>query len=334
MRILVTGGAGYIGSHTVLELLQRGHDVAVFDSLELGHKESLDRIERKVAKKIPFYQGSLLDQEIFRKSVDDFKPVGVIHFAAYSLVGESMNAPLKYYHNNLVGGMNILKTLTECHVNYVVFSSTAAVFGQPDTVPISEDTVESPINPYGSSKLMFERIMRDVSQSSDLRFVALRYFNACGCEPDGLIGEDHTQETHLIPIIMDAALGKRPSVSIFGTDYDTPDGTCIRDYIHVLDLADAHIKALEYLSREKTSNIFNLGSATGFSVRQIIDEVKKVSGTDFQIQEAERRPGDPAVLIADSTKANTILGWKPTRSLDEIIKSAWAWETCKATYDY
>lgn len=334
MKILVTGGAGYIGSHTTLELLSQGHEVAIFDSLELGHKEAVEIIEKITNKKIPLYQGNLLNYNDIFSALEDFKPDSVIHFAAYALVGESVTDPIKYYRNNVYGGVNLIDSMIKNNVFNIVFSSTCAIFGQPEIVPISEDLPKNPINSYGSSKLMFERVLKDASDATKLRFVALRYFNACGADLEGRIGEDHTCETHLIPLIMDAALGKREAISIYGTDYDTSDGTCIRDYIHVFDLADAHIKALEYLGKENTSNVFNLGTAQGYSVREIINEVKKVTGKDFKIIEADRRPGDPAKLIADNTKAKIMLNWQPKYNLEQIIESAWKWEIGKGGYGY
>jgi UDP-glucose 4-epimerase len=334
MKILVIGGAGYIGSHTVLELLSQGYEVAVFDSLEKGHKEALDIIREKAEDNFPFYQGNLLNYDDINHAISDFAPEGVIHFAAYIEVGESVKDPIKYYTNNVEGGLNLLKSMRANNVKNIVFSSTAAVFGQPEEFPIKETTPKAPINPYGKSKLMFENILQDASDAYGLNYVALRYFNACGAQPDGFIGEDHEPESHLIPIIMDAAQEKRESISIYGTDYDTPDGTCIRDYIHILDLADAHIKAIEYMVRENKSDQFNLGNGTGYSVKEIIETVKRVTGKEFTVIESERRPGDPAILIADNTKAKEVLKWSPKYNLDDIITSAWRWESGKAKFDY
>jgi UDP-glucose 4-epimerase len=334
MKILVTGGAGYIGSHTVLDLLNRGYDVAVFDSLEVGHKESLDIIQEITGKEIPFYQGNLLNYDDIDNAIADFKPEGIIHFAAYALVGESVTDPNKYYRNNIVGGLNILDAMKNNGVQNLVFSSTCAIYGQPEIVPMTEDLPKAPINPYGDSKLMFEKVLENATKAYNIKFVALRYFNACGCEEQGRIGEDHTIETHLIPLIMDAALGRRESIAIYGIDYDTPDGTCIRDYIHVLDLSDAHIKALEYLKENGESTSINLGTSNGSSVREIIEAVKKASGKDFKVTETDRRPGDPAKLIANNQKAKQVLGWEPKYGLEEIIESAWKWETGKGKYNY
>lgn len=334
MKILVTGGAGYIGSHTVLKLMQENYEVAVFDSLEKGHKEALTIIEEIVGKQIPFYQGSLLNREEIDTAMESFKPDGIIHFGAYIEVGESVNDPLKYYQNNIVGGLNLLYTMKEHKVHRIVFSSTAAIFGQPEEVPIKETTAKQPINPYGRSKLMFEQIMDDLSHTSEFNYVALRYFNACGADLEGRIGEDHSPESHLIPLVMEAAQGKRAHISIYGTDYKTKDGTCIRDYVHVLDLADAHIKAIQYLVKEKKSDQFNLGSSEGYSVREIIEKVREITQKEFTVVESERRPGDPAVLIADNKKAKEILGWEPNLGLSEIIESAWTWEVEKGSYRY
>ncbi len=334
MKVLVVGGAGYIGSHTVLELLRKNYEVAVFDSLENGHQEALDIVQRITSKKISIYKGNLLNILEIRSAIEEFKPDSVIQFAAYIEVGESVKDPLKYYGNNVIGGLNLLAAMSEFGVNKIVFSSTAAVFGQPDEVPIKETTTKSPINPYGSSKYMFEQILEDSYKAYGINYVALRYFNACGCQLEGLIGEDHAPESHLIPLIMDAALGRRPSIAIYGTDYQTKDGTCIRDYVHVLDLADAHIKAIEFMVKKNRSDVFNLGSSEGYSVKEIINEVKKVSGKDFTVVESDRRPGDPAVLVADNKKAKEVLGWEIRYNLEAIIQSSWAWETGKGSYEY
>jgi UDP-glucose 4-epimerase len=334
MKVLVVGGAGYIGSHTVLELLCKNYEVAVFDSFENGHNEALEIVQKITSKELSIFKGNLLNILEIRNAIETFKPDCVIQFAAYIEVGESVKDPLKYYGNNVIGGLNLLAAMGEFGVNKIVFSSTAAVFGQPDEVPIKESTTKSPINPYGSSKYMFEQILNDSSKAYGMNYVALRYFNACGCEMDGHIGEDHAPESHLIPLIMDAALGKRESIGIYGTDYETRDGTCIRDYVHVLDLAEAHIKAIEFMVRENKSDVFNLGSSEGYSVREIIDEVKKVSGKEFKVIESDRRAGDPAVLVADNQKAKEVLGWEIRYNLEAIIESAWKWETGKGRYEY
>lgn len=332
MKVLVIGGAGYIGSHTVLALLQNNYEVAVFDNFINGHREAISILENTLRKRIPVYQGDIQNFKEINQALQDYKPDGVIHFAAFAEVGESVKDPLKYYRNNVQGGINIARALIENNIDKLVFSSTCAIFGEPEQIPITEDLTKNPVNPYGRSKYIFEQILADLSKATSLKYVALRYFNACGADIESRIGEDHNPESHLIPLTMDTALGRRESISIFGTDYDTKDGTCIRDYIHVLDLADAHIKALEYMEREQKSDVFNLGTAEGYSVREIIREVKSVSGKDFAVIETSRRPGDPAILIADNTKAREVLGWTPKFSLKEIIESAWKWETTKGSY--
>jgi UDP-glucose 4-epimerase len=333
MKVFVVGGAGYIGSHTVLELIRQNHEVAVFDSLEKGHIEALEIISEHTGYAIPLYKGNLTHASDINEAIAEFKPDAVIHFAAYIEVGESVKDPQKYYRNNLIGGLNLLSAMKENNVDKIVFSSTAAVFGQPDEMPIKETTTKAPINPYGSSKYMFEQILEDSSKAYGLKYVALRYFNACGAEMNGLIGEDHAPESHLIPLIMEAAQGKRAAISIYGTDYETRDKTCIRDYVHVLDLADAHIKALGFMQHEGKSDVFNLGSSEGFTVREIINEVKKVTGKDFNVIETDRRAGDPAILVADNKKAKEVLGWEIRYNLEAIITSAWKWETGKGSYE-
>lgn len=333
MKILVTGGAGYIGSHTVLSLIQKGYEVCVFDSLEHGHKQVLDIISEITGTQVKFYQGNLLDMSSISKAIEDAKPDGVIHFAAYLSVGESVSDPLKYYRNNIMGGVNLLEAMRSNGIKQIVFSSTAAVFGQPEEVPIKETTTKSPINPYGQSKLNFEQVLEDTRKAHGINYVALRYFNAAGAEPSGKIGEDHNPELHLIPIVLEAALGHRDAITVFGADYPTKDGTCIRDYVHVLDLADAHIKALEFMTKENKSETFNLGSAHGYSVKEVIEAVERITGKHVPVKIGERRAGDPAVLIADNTKARTTLGWEIQYGLDAIISSAWNWETGLNTYD-
>lgn len=334
MKIFVTGGAGYIGSHTVLELIKSGHEVAVFDNLVKGHREVIEILNNKLNTNIKFFHGDLVNLEDIEKALGEFLPEAVIHFAAFSEVGESVNDPNKYYKNNNYGGVNLLNAMRSRGVNKIVFSSTAAVFGQPDEIPIKETTEKNPINPYGRSKLFFEKILEDNEKAYGIKYVVLRYFNACGAELEGMIGEDHDPESHLIPIIMEAAKGERDKVSIYGTDYDTKDGTCVRDYIHVIDLADAHIKAVEYLAKDNVSDNFNLGSSSGFTVKEVIEKVKEVTGKNFQVAIGDRRAGDPAVLIADNTKAKKILKWETKYGLNEIISSAWKWETNKGKYEY
>ncbi len=313
MRILVAGGAGYIGSCTAEYLLDNGHEVAVYDALLNGHRKAVDPRAR-------FYHANLEDTEALDKAMAEFKPEGVIHFAAFIEVGESMVNPGKYFSNNVGNAIKLAEAAHKADVRKIVFSSTAAVYGMPESVPINEEQPKHPINPYGESKLMFEHILDWYMRIHKMQYTALRYFNAAGATE--IHGEDHNPETHLIPIILQAAAGKRKQVSIFGTDYETPDQTCIRDYVHVLDLAQAHLLALQH----DGSDVFNLGSGCGYSVKEVIDTVKKVTGKDFTVKYDQRRPGDPARLIADSTKARTVLGWKPKYdNLEDIVASAWQW---------
>ena len=313
MKILVAGGAGYIGSCTVEYLLEKGHEVAVYDALLNGHRAAVD-------SRAKFYYGNLADTDELNRVMKEFSPEGVIHFAAFIEVGESMKDPGKYFTNNVGNAINLAEAAARANVRKLVFSSTAAVYGMPDVVPINEKLPKAPINPYGRSKLMFEQVLDWYQKIYGMQYTALRYFNAAGAT--AVHGEDHHPETHLIPLVIQAAMGVRPSISIFGTDYKTTDGTCIRDYVHVLDLAQAHLLALE----QDGSDAFNLGSGMGYSVRQVIDTVRKVSGKEFAVKEEARRPGDPDALIADSTKAKTVLGWKPQYdNLETIVRSAWEW---------
>ncbi|GGH29263.1 UDP-glucose 4-epimerase GalE [Paenibacillus segetis] len=318
MAILVTGGAGYIGSHTVAELLSRGKEVVVIDNLQSGHAESL------LGGKL--YEGDLRDKELLAKLFAENEIEAVIHFAANSLVGESMQNPVKYYDNNVYGTLCLLEAMDAANVRKIVFSSTAATYGEPKKVPIEETDLTQPTNVYGETKLTMERMMAWFDQVLGIKYVALRYFNAAGAHAGGKIGEDHRPESHLIPLILQAALGQRPSIQVFGDDYNTPDGTCVRDYIHVSDLADAHLLAVDHLIGGGDSNVFNLGNGQGFSVKEVISKVREVTGRDFPVVISPRRAGDPAVLIASSDKARTVLGWKPKRDkLDDIIRSAWEW---------
>ena len=313
MKILVAGGAGFIGSVCTEYLLNRGHEVVVFDALINGHREAVD-------PRAAFVQGNLADVDAVMQTVAEHRPEGVIHFAAFIEVGESMRDPGKYFRNNVANGLNLLDACVAHKVRKIVFSSTAAVYGMPEQIPIPESEPTKPINPYGESKLMFERILHWYREAHGLNYVALRYFNAAGCSV--AFGEDHHPESHLIPLIMQAAEGKRDCIKVFGTDYDTPDGTCIRDYVHVLDLSQAHLLALE----SDVTGAFNLGSGNGHSVRAIIDAVREVTGIDFPVVEDERRPGDPARLVSDSTAARQVLGWKPEfDDVREIVRSAWEW---------
>lgn len=319
MAVLILGGAGYIGSHTVYEFLDRNLDVVVADNLQSGHIEALHPDAR-------FYRGDIRDKDfldsLFKKENID----SIIHFAANSLVGESMQDPLKYYDNNLYGTMVLLKSMVENNVKKIVFSSTAATYGEPENIPILETDKTNPTNTYGETKLSMEKMFKWVSLAHGVNFVSLRYFNACGAHKSGKIGEDHSPETHLIPIVLQVANKKRQSVNIFGNDYQTPDGTCIRDYIHVSDLAVAHYLALEYLNKGGKSDIFNLGNGVGFSVKEVIDASREVTGDKIPAIVSKRREGDPKTLIASSDKARNILGWQPKYTdLKEIIQTAWMW---------
>ena len=319
MTILVLGGAGYIGSHTVYKLIENGEDVAIIDNLENGHLEA-------VHPKARFYKGDIRDREfldsVFAKENID----SVIHFAAYALVGESMEKPLKYYDNNICGTKILLDAMVAHGVKKAVFSSTAATYGEPERIPILESDKTSPTNPYGETKLSMEKMFKWAGQAHDIRYVSLRYFNACGAHISGEIGEDHTPESHLIPLILQVPNGQREYVSIYGGDYDTKDGTCVRDYIHVTDLAQAHILALKYLDKGNKSNIFNLGNGEGFTVKEVIETARKVTGHPIPAKVTPRRQGDPAKLVAASDKARKILGWTPEHdSLEEIISTAWNW---------
>lgn len=320
MSVLVPGGAGYIGSHIVRALIDRGEDVVVIDNLENGHRQA-------VHDKARFYEGDIRDREFLDRVLDAEKDIdAVIHFAANSLVGESMTKPLKYYDNNVNGTRILLEALRDHGIRNVVFSSTAATYGEPERVPILETDRTEPTNPYGETKLAMEKMFKWVDKADGLKYVSLRYFNACGADASGEIGEDHHPESHLIPLILQVPLGKRESISIYGDDYPTPDGTCIRDYIHVTDLADAHLKAVDYLRNGNESDIFNLGNGVGFSVKEVVDTARKVTGHEIPATIEARRAGDPAQLIASSDKAKKVLGWNPQHdSLEEIISSAWTW---------
>lgn len=318
MSILVTGGAGYIGSHTVKELMKYSTKAIVYDSLVKGHQEAVSGV--------PLVVGDILDEQILDKAFKEFNIDAVIHFAAYSLVGESMADPQQYYHNNICGTLNLLKVMLKNKVNRIVFSSTAAVYGEPTEIPISEDSPKIPTNVYGKTKLMIENILEDYERAYGLKYISLRYFNAAGADESGEIGEDHTPETHLIPLVLQTALGKRDNIAVFGNDYPTPDGTCIRDYIHVTDLACAHVLALQALEQGSDSRVYNLGNGSGFSVKEVIETAEKVTGTRINTRRSSRRPGDPAVLVASSERIKKELGWKPRYPhLDQIITTAWKW---------
>ena len=319
MAILVLGGAGYIGSHTALELVKSGRDVVIADSLVTGYKKA-------IPEKARFYQGDIRDFEFLDNLFQQEKIDAVIHFAAYSLVGESVANPLKYYGNNLYGTKILLEAMVKNNIDKIVFSSTAATYGEPENIPILESDRTCTTNPYGETKLAVEKMFKWVAEAHGLRYVCMRYFNACGADENGIIGEAHNPESHLIPIILQVPNGKRETISIYGTDYDTPDGTCIRDYIHVTDLAQAHILAVKYLYNGGKSDIFNLGNGVDYSVREVIETARKVTGRPIPVTETSRRAGDPARLVASSEKAKRILGWKPVHNcLEEIIASAWNW---------
>lgn len=319
MKILVTGGAGYIGSHVVEELQKSGFTPIVYDNLSTGHAAA-------VPEDVQLVEGDIHDVTFTRHIMEQFNIDAVMHFAASSLVGESMENPAKYYFNNVEGSLHLLEAMRGAGVDRMVFSSTAAVYGEPEQVPINENSRLNPTNVYGRTKLMIEKMLADYDMAYEMRYVALRYFNAAGASLSGKIGEDHNPESHLIPLVLKTAQGVRSQVAVFGTDYPTADGTCVRDYIHVCDLAKAHVLALQHLMRGGASRVYNLGSENGFSVRQIIDSAKKVTGVDFTVVEESRRAGDPAVLIASSAKIRQELGWVPEHSsVQEVISTAWQW---------
>jgi UDP-glucose 4-epimerase len=319
VSILVTGGAGYIGSHTVKELLAQGEQVVVIDSLITGHRES-------VGDEAFFVQGDIRDSAVLDSLFTTYQIEAVIHFAASSLVGESVQQPLEYYDNNLLGAHALVAAMERHGVKRIVFSSTAATYGEPKRVPIEETDATEPTSPYGETKLAMERMFRWCDQAYGIKSVSLRYFNAAGAYPDSSIGEDHKPESHLIPLILQVPLGQREHITMFGDDYPTEDGTCIRDYIHVMDLANAHWLALKYLRDNGTSAIYNLGNGTGFSVKEVIEVARQVTGHPIPAVSAPRRPGDPAVLIASSDKARQQLGWQPRYAdLRTIIQTAWDW---------
>ncbi len=319
MRVLVVGGAGYIGSHMVKMLLGAGHEVITLDNLSSGHRDAV--------LGGTFVEGDLADLGCLTQVFEQHKPEAVMHFASYIQVGESVRKPDIYYRNNVTNTLNLLDVMLKYDVKKFIFSSTAAVFGEPDYVPIDEAHPNRPLNPYGRSKWMIEQVLADYSKAFDLRSVCLRYFNAAGADPEGQLGERHDPETHLIPLILQAASGRRDSIQVFGRDYDTPDGTCIRDYIHIVDLCSAHLAALEYLTKGGSSDRFNLGNGSGFSVQEVIDAVQKVSGKQVNVINGPRREGDPARLVADAKRARGILAWQPTyTALDTIVSHAWQWE--------
>ncbi len=326
--ILITGGAGYIGSHCVLELITNGIDVVIFDSLELGHAQTIDTLKgiSGPGRVVDFIQGNLQSIDDVNAVFDKYKFDAVVHFAAYSQVGESMRDPQKYYYNNVYGTLNLLNAMMSHNVKKIVFSSTAATYGEPEYTPIDESHPQKPINPYGNTKLMIEKILDDYDAAYGMKSVRLRYFNVAGADACARIGEWHDPETHLIPNVLKAALSDGRAFDLYGDDYNTIDGTCVRDYINVEDLAAAHKLALEYLSRGGDTNFFNLGTTDGASVKQVFDTCEFVTGIKIPLNIRPRRPGDPATLIADNTKARQVLGWTPKRTLCDSVASAYKWE--------
>lgn len=323
--ILVTGGAGYIGAHAVKALEEKGFQVVILDNLVYGHREPVE-----THLKAKLVTGDIGDRAFLDRLFTDNKIDAVMHFAAFAYVGESVTDPAKYYQNNVVGTLTLLDAMRQHGIDNFIFSSTCATYGNPQFIPITEDHPQQPINPYGAGKFAVERVLQDYDPAYGLKSVIFRYFNAAGADPDGMFGEDHNPETHLIPLILQAAAGKRPAISVFGDDYETPDGTCIRDYIHVTDLAQAHVLGLEYLLQNRVSQIFNLGNGSGFSVKEVIDTAKQVTGKEISIDRCPRRAGDPATLIGSSAKAREMLGWKPKYAdLTTIVKHAWDWHQAR-----
>ena len=318
MKILVTGGAGYIGSHVVKLLQKKNYEVVIFDNLSRGHIEA-------IPKNAAFEKVDLLDVQGIRAAISRHKIDAVIHFAAFAYVGESVENPMMYYKNNVVGSFNLISALNEAAIRRFVFSSTCSIYGNPVSLPIAENQAAAPINPYAKTKLMIEQILADYETAYNFKSVALRYFNAAGDSPDGDIGESHSPEPHLLPLILETALQKRKHIGIYGDDYPTPDGTCIRDYIHVDDLADAHVRALEYLLAGEKSTIINLGTGTGNSVREVIRIAEEVTGREIPFVMSPRRPGDPAILVADNKKAKEVLGWEPKYDIRGNLQTAWNW---------
>lgn len=317
-HVLVTGGAGYIGSHACKALAASGYVPVTFDNMVYGHESAV--------RWGPLVRGDILDRAALDAVIRDWQPIAVMHFAAFAYVGESVANPGKYYRNNVAGSLNLLEALRDHGIDRFVFSSTCATYGMPDVVPIPENHAQRPINPYGSSKLMIERMLRDFDVAHGLRSISLRYFNAAGADPEAETGEVHDPETHLIPLVLDAAAGRRPEIVVYGDDYDTPDGTCIRDYVHVADLADAHVLALSALEGGAGTDAYNVGNGRGYSVREVIDTARTVTGGNIPARIGERRPGDPPRLVADAGRIREELGWQPRHpDLTDMIDTAWRW---------
>lgn len=319
--VLVTGGAGYIGSHAVLALQQAGYEVLVLDNLSNGHRELVEQ-----GLKVKLIVGDISDRPLLDQLFSEYPIASVMHFAAFIAVGESVADPGKYYRNNVAGTLTLLEAMVAASIKHLVFSSTCALYGTPQFVPITEDHPQAPMSPYATSKQMVEQMLADFDQAYGLKSVRFRYFNAAGADPGGLLGEDHAPETHLIPLVLLAALGKLESISILGTDYPTDDGTCVRDYIHVSDLAQAHVLGLKYLQSGGNSDVFNLGNGSGFSVREVIEAARQVTQREIKVVERDRRPGDPPILVGSSDKARKVLGWQPQYAdLNQILPHAWSW---------
>ena len=319
--ILVTGGAGYIGSHAVLALQDAGYEVVILDNLVYGHRELVETV-----LKVELIEGDIGNRELLDQIFKSREFAAVMHFAAYAYVGESVSHPAKYYRNNVVGTLTLLEAMCDAGIKNFVFSSTCATYGVPEQIPVVENQRQQPINPYGMTKLMVEHILSDFDHAYGLRSVRFRYFNAAGADPQGRLGEDHSPETHILPLVLLTAMGKRESISIYGTDYDTPDGTCIRDYIHVTDLAQAHVLGLEYLLKGGSTEVFNLGNGQGFSIQEVIEAARVVTGRPIAVTLADRRPGDPPILVGSGEKAKRILGWQPEYAdLKTILAHAWQW---------
>lgn len=319
--VLVTGGAGYIGSHAVLALQQAGYEVLVLDNLSNGHRELVEQ-----GLKVKLIVGDISDRPLLDQLFSEYPIASVMHFAAFIAVGESVADPGKYYRNNVAGTLTLLEAMVAASIKHLVFSSTCALYGTPQFVPITEDHPQAPMSPYATSKQMVEQMLADFDQAYGLKSVRFRYFNAAGADPGGLLGEDHAPETHLIPLVLLAALGKLESISILGTDYPTDDGTCVRDYIHVSDLAQAHVLGLKYLQSGGNSDVFNLGNGSGFSVREVIEAARQVTQREIKVVERDRRPGDPPILVGSSDKARKVLGWQPQYAdLNQILTHAWSW---------